>query len=46
VWKIAEAGHVGGLAARPREYEQRVVGFLDAALLGDAQPSTHDGTRR
>jgi fermentation-respiration switch protein FrsA (DUF1100 family) len=34
LWKIDEAGHVGGFQARPREYEQRVVGFFDRALLG------------
>jgi dienelactone hydrolase len=34
LWEIPEAGHTGGLAARPQEYEERVVGFLDRALLG------------
>jgi fermentation-respiration switch protein FrsA (DUF1100 family) len=34
LWKIPDAGHVGGLEARPREYEARVVGFFDRALLG------------
>jgi hypothetical protein len=34
LWKIPEAGHVGGFQARPREYEGRVVGFFDDALLG------------
>jgi fermentation-respiration switch protein FrsA (DUF1100 family) len=34
IWKIPEAGHVGGFEARPREYEERVVGFFDEALLG------------
>jgi hypothetical protein len=24
--------HMGGIDARPREYEQRVVGFFDEAL--------------
>jgi uncharacterized protein len=37
LWKIDEAGHVGGFDARPREYEQRVTAFLDRALL-------HEGT--
>jgi dienelactone hydrolase len=32
LWEIPEAGHVGGHAARPQEYERRVVGFFDAAL--------------
>jgi hypothetical protein len=34
LWEIPEAGHVGGYQARPHEYERRVVGFLDEALLG------------
>jgi fermentation-respiration switch protein FrsA (DUF1100 family) len=34
LWKIPEAHHVGGFDARPREYEARVVGFFDRALLG------------
>ncbi len=34
LWKIPEAGHVGAFQARPREYELRVVGFFDRALLG------------
>ena len=35
LWKIPEARHVGGLQARPREYERRVTGFFDHALLGE-----------
>jgi uncharacterized protein len=34
LWEIPDAKHVGGLAARPAEYERRVVGFFDDALLG------------
>jgi fermentation-respiration switch protein FrsA (DUF1100 family) len=34
LWKIPEADHVGGFRARPHEYEQRVIGFFDRALLG------------
>jgi fermentation-respiration switch protein FrsA (DUF1100 family) len=34
LWKIPEAGHAGGLQARPREYEQRVIRFFAQALLG------------
>ena len=30
------AGHVGGFEARPREYEERVIGFFDRFLLGTA----------
>ena len=33
VWEVPEGGHVGGLEAMPREYEQRVIGFFDSALL-------------
>jgi len=33
-WEIPQAGHTGGLAAAPADYERRVVGFLDQALLG------------
>jgi hypothetical protein len=33
IWEIPEAGHVAGFEARPREYERRVVGFFDRALL-------------
>jgi hypothetical protein len=32
LWEIPEAGHTGGIEARPAEYERRVVGFLDEAL--------------
>ncbi len=34
IWKIPEASHTGGIEARPHEYERRVVGFFDRALLG------------
>jgi uncharacterized protein len=33
IWKIPEAGHTEGITTRPREYERRVVGFFDDALL-------------
>ena len=33
LWAIPESKHVGGLAARPAEYERRVIGFFDHALL-------------
>jgi uncharacterized protein len=32
LWEIPEAGHMGGIKARPAEYERRVVGFFDAGL--------------
>ena len=33
VWVAAGAGHTGGLRTQPLEWERRVTGFLDAALL-------------
>jgi len=33
VWEVPEGGHVGGAEALPREYERRMVGFFDDALL-------------
>jgi dienelactone hydrolase len=32
LWEIPESTHVGGLEARPEEYERRVVGFFDETL--------------
>jgi uncharacterized protein len=34
IWEVPDGGHIGGYAAHPREYEQRVVDFFDAELLG------------
>ena len=39
IWRIAEAKHTGGFAARPRDYERRVVGFFDEALQPRAPDS-------
>jgi uncharacterized protein len=33
LWEIPESKHVGGLEARPAEYERRVTRFFDEALL-------------
>jgi uncharacterized protein len=33
LWEIPESSHVGGMDARPEEYERRVVRFFDDALL-------------
>ena len=33
IWSIPDAKHVLGITARPQQYELRVVGFLDDALL-------------
>lgn len=34
IWEVPGSGHVGGIEARPTEYERRVIGFFDDALLG------------
>ena len=34
LWRIPDGGHTGGIDARSGEYERRVVGFFDRALLG------------
>jgi hypothetical protein len=33
IWEIPDASHTGGLDTRPKEYERRVLGFFDDALL-------------
>ena len=33
IWRVPGSGHTGGIEARPREYERRVIGFFDNALL-------------
>ena len=33
IWRTGGSGHTGGISARPRAYERRVVGFFDQALL-------------
>jgi uncharacterized protein len=33
VWKVPGATHTNGIEARPREYERRMIGFFDGALL-------------
>ena len=33
LWEVAGADHTGGIDAAPGEYESRVVGFFDRALL-------------
>jgi uncharacterized protein len=37
IWEIDDVRHIRGLAGHPEEYEKRVMGFFDAALL-QAQP--------
>jgi len=33
IWRVPGSGHTGGIEARPEEYERRVIGFFDRALL-------------
>lgn len=33
IWEIPDAMHIHGITAHPREYERRVAGFFDRALL-------------
>ncbi len=35
VWEVPGSGHIGGIEAQPLEYERRIVGFFDRALLGE-----------
>ena len=35
IWEVPGSGHIGGTEAQPHEYERRVVGFFDRALLRD-----------
>lgn len=39
VWVVPDAGHTQGLSRAGAEYEQRVIGFFEAALLGAPQVS-------
>jgi hypothetical protein len=34
IWEVPGAGHTGGAAAQPEEYEQRIVAFFDEHLFG------------
>jgi MYXO-CTERM domain-containing protein len=40
-WVIPESAHTGGATARPHEYEQRVAGFFDEALLSNPEGKAH-----
>jgi hypothetical protein len=33
IWQVPGSEHTGGIDARPAEYERRVIGFFDRALL-------------
>ena len=39
IWEIDDVKHVQGIKGHPEEYERRVIGFLDSALLNEA-PAT------
>jgi len=39
IWEIDDVKHVQGIKGHPEEYERRVIGFLDNALLNEA-PAT------
>ena len=36
IWKVEDGKHIGALKKHPREYEQRVMPFLDRALSPDS----------
>jgi uncharacterized protein len=36
IWRIPDSEHTGGFAAQPQQYERRVAGFFDGALLTSA----------
>jgi pimeloyl-ACP methyl ester carboxylesterase len=38
VWVVPESAHIAGLRTAPEEWRERVVGFLDGALRGGADP--------
>ena len=42
---VARGGHTRALATQPREYERRVIGFLDEALRGDLRTASADSAR-
>jgi fermentation-respiration switch protein FrsA (DUF1100 family) len=33
IWEVPQGQHIAGITAQPEEYERRVIGFFDAALL-------------
>jgi fermentation-respiration switch protein FrsA (DUF1100 family) len=34
IWEVPNGQHIAGITTEPEEYEQRMIGFLDDALLG------------
>jgi dienelactone hydrolase len=45
LWEVPGSGHMKGIEAQPAEYERRVVGFFDRALLSDAAMTNPKETR-
>jgi len=45
IWAMDDVRHIQGLQSHPEEYERRVVGFFDDALLDDARAHArqHEG---
>jgi dienelactone hydrolase len=37
IWEVPGSGHMKGIEAQPSEYERRIVGFFDRALLGGGE---------
>jgi uncharacterized protein len=35
IWEVPNGQHIAGITTEPAEYERRVIGFFDSALLGD-----------
>ena len=35
IWEVPNGQHIAGITTEPAEYERRVIGFFDRALLGD-----------
>jgi len=35
IWEVPNGQHIAGITTAPAEYQRRVIGFLDARLLGD-----------
>jgi len=44
IWEVPNGQHVAGITTAPKEYERRVVGFFDDALL-DRQPPNERGSK-
>jgi uncharacterized protein len=46
LWEVPGADHCGAIAAAPREFETRVVGWFDAAMVTKANALITKGTLR